>query len=151
MKGECKASKDGLKIGTSRDVVGNILVAEVTYECSAYTRKADLQNVTVLNFTANAKIEILVKAGKNSLEFSISQAKVSSPTFSPAGDYYVNNIPLATFKINEVLSKLKGTKVFGTGFPTLHHEYPATSIDSSNGYVIYYDGSHSASPRMNEN
>lgn len=46
------------------------------------------------------------------------------------------------------MAKLKGTKVFGTGFPTLHHDYPATLIDHSNGYVVYYDGSHSASPKV---
>lgn len=75
----------------------------MTYDCTAYTRQtvdSQTKNVTVLNFKANAKIDILLKAGKNSLEFSISQSKVSSPSFQPAGEYYVNNVPLATFKIN---------------------------------------------------
>lgn len=46
--------------------------------------------------------------------------------FKPVGKYYVGSINLALFKANQILSKLKGIKVFGTGFPTLAHEYPAT-------------------------
>lgn len=44
------------------------------------------------------------------------------------------------FKVNQILQKLKGVKVFGSGFPTLAREYPKTEITED--YVIYYDGSH---------
>jgi hypothetical protein len=39
--------------------------------------------------------------------------------FKPVGQYYVTNNDLALFKVNEGMKLLLGTKVFGTGFPTL--------------------------------
>lgn len=62
-------------------------------------------------------------------------------SFMPVADFPPPpNINLAMFKVNQILQKLKGVKVFGSGFPTLAREYPKTEITED--YVIYYDGSH---------
>lgn len=39
--------------------------------------------------------------------------------FRPVNGYFVQNINLALFKTNEVLRKLRGVKVFGSGFHSL--------------------------------
>jgi hypothetical protein len=39
--------------------------------------------------------------------------------FKPVGQFYVGDVDLAMFKANEVIKNLKGTKVFGTGFPII--------------------------------
>ena len=64
-------------------------------------------------------------------------------SFEPVGDFHVSNINLAMFKANQILHKLKGVKVFGTGFPSLPREFPKTEVTED--YVIYYDGSHKGS------
>jgi hypothetical protein len=43
------------------------------------------------------------------------------------------------FKANEVLRKLRGIKVFGSGFPSLPRELPATEV--TDDYTIFYDNS----------
>ncbi len=64
-------------------------------------------------------------------------AEAVNMDFKPVGKYYVGNINLALFKTNQVLHKLKGMKVFGTGFPSLARELPATEVTQD--YVVYYD------------
>ncbi len=48
--------------------------------------------------------------------------------FRPVGNYYVTNINLALFKAHEVMRKMVGSKVFGTGFPSLPKEHPSTEV-----------------------
>lgn len=68
--------------------------------------------------------------------------------FKPVGQYYVGNINLALFKTNQILHKLVGTKVFGSGFPSLAREFPGTEVNEN--YTVYYDLSHKASPSFAE-
>lgn len=48
--------------------------------------------------------------------------------FRPVGSYFVTNINLALFKAHEVMKKMVGSKVFGTGFPSLAKEHPSTEV-----------------------
>ena len=68
-------------------------------------------------------------------------------SFKPVGDFYVNNLNLAMFKVDQILQKLKGQRVFGTGFPSIAREYPKTEVGED--YVVYYDGSHTKSNLFN--
>lgn len=143
LNGECKALKDNLKISANRNLEGNHLLLEITYDCIVTSRNHNLQSVTVLNFTAETRHEVLLKATTTHLEFSLSRSEVKNANFKPASDkYYVQNMNLAMFKAGHVLAKLAGQKVFGTGFPTIPHHFPTTAIDAENAYVVYYDSSH---------
>ena len=140
LEGECKASADRLLIRHGRDTRSNILTLDVSYTCTAKTRNKTASSVDVLNFAADVKFFIEPKADKIALDFSIQDAEVLNLTFKPVGQYYVGNINLALFKVNEILKKLRGTKVFGTGFPTLARELPFSEVTET--YVIYSDRSH---------
>lgn len=124
----CLASPNNLKIYHGRDTYRNILAMDVTYNCIGQTRNKNIQYVDVLNFTADVKLFIRPAAEKTHLTFTIAEAEVMNMEFKPAGQFYVTNINLALFKANQVLQKLRGLHVFGTGFPSLAREYPATEV-----------------------
>lgn len=90
-----------------------------------------------MNFSADVRFFIEARADKIELDFTIVDAEAVNLNFKPVGSYFVGNINLALFKANQVLHKLKGTKVFGTGFPSLAREAPGTEVTQD--YVVYYD------------
>lgn len=96
-----------------------------------------------MDFTADIQLIVEVAALKTELDFTIRTGQALNLSFKPVGDFYVNNLNLAMFKVDQILHKLKGQKVFGTGFPSIPREYPKTQVDQD--YVIFYDGSHAAS------
>lgn len=144
LDGECKASADKLSIRHSRDLHNNLYVVDVSYTCTAKTRDRTYKYVDVLNFMADVRFYVEAKADKVTLDFTIVDAEAINMDFKPAGSYYVGNINLALFKTNQVLSKLKGTKVFGSGFPTLAREVPSTEV--SQDYVVYFDQALKGTP-----
>ena len=74
------------------------------------------------------------------LNLEVARAEVINANFYSAGDFYVNNLDLAMFKMDEVLKKLHKNKVFGDGFPILPLENPKVSMNEN--YTLFYDPSH---------
>ena len=106
MEGKCVASNKNLSIRNSRDIVLNVWEVKITYNCSASSKDKNRQNVQVLNFHADVEIFVKVSASQRSINLEVMKAEAVDIDFIPVGDFYVNNLDLAMFKVDEVLKKL---------------------------------------------
>lgn len=93
-----------------------------------------------MRFTAKTRIYITAEATTKSLSFKIKEAQFDDLSFEPVGNYYVNNIDLASYRATKVLNKIVGSQTFGTGFPTVARESPKARVDTN--WIFYYDSSH---------
>lgn len=140
LNGSCEAQKEGLRIYASREFKANEYTLDVTYKCSMRATNNQGSETTILKFTSNNKFYINAEATTKTLSFKIILAEVLNLSFEPVGSFFVSNIPLALYKVNQAMKKLANTFVFGTDFPTVPRDLPKTTV--SKDYILYYDASH---------
>ena len=140
LDGSCKAQKDDLEFYSAREFDANNYALLVTYKCSLKGTNSQGTTQEIIKFTANTRFYILAGATTKTLTFKLAEAQLDNLSFETAGKYVVNNINLATFKVNQVLKKVENSMTFGTNYPSPTREKPRTRVDRD--WVFHYDNSH---------
>lgn len=140
LDGTCQAQKDNLKFSPAREFDSNVFALVTTYKCSLKGTDLSGSTAQVMKFTIHTRVYISVEALVKSLDFKIIESTVDDISFEPVGNFYVTNFQLAQYRAEKVLSKVVGTKTFGSGFPTIAREFPKTRVNTN--WVFYFDNSH---------
>ena len=59
--------------------------------------------------------------------------------YSSTSQYPISNMELANYYVDSTIHSLRGSRVFGSGFPTHTRDYP--HLEVNNDYVFIYDSS----------
>ena len=85
--GKCTASNKNLSIRNSRDIGLNVWEVKISYDCSAYSKDKNRQDIQVLNFSTDVEILVKVSANSMGLNLKVAKAEAIHATFYSAGDF----------------------------------------------------------------
>jgi hypothetical protein len=138
------ASPNGLTIKNGRVYFTNVLALDAKYNCIGTSRNKNMTYVDVLNFTAQVRLIIKAEPNSTALGFTVYMAEIVEMIFEQVNQFRVTNLQLAYFKASQVLDQLRGTKLFGTGFPIVPLQVPSSLVLDNYDAVVYFDKSQRA-------
>lgn len=127
--GSCVALTNGFSFTRGGTDSFNVTL---NHNCSLYANSTD----KIVDILINSALNIQAKPFSNYTNFVINIADFNA-TYNTASGYPITNPDLAAYYLNSTAHSLRGSQVFGSGFPTAAKDYPHFEVNTE--YVFLYD------------
>lgn len=131
LNGECKALLNGFSLARGGT---DFLNVTVNFECYLNGHGAD----RIVDIILNTSMSVTGVTKANYTDFNIKSMEYTA-MYYPSQAYPIENKELVDYYMNSTIHSMRGSRVFGSGFPSQFRDYPHFEVTTD--YVFIYDSS----------